>query len=95
MRSRLPASILDRHKQPYRAPDAAAFLGPQTPEYVKELTSEAMIARFGYFDPVKVSRLMTKLGRSKGASARDNMAFIGVLSTQIWHATFVSGQAVG
>jgi asparagine synthase (glutamine-hydrolysing) len=95
MRSRLPASILDRHKQPYRAPDAAAFLGPQIPEYVKELTSEAMIARFGYFDPVKVSRLMTKLGRSKGASARDNMAFIGVLSTQIWHATFVSGQAVG
>jgi len=95
MRSRLPASILDRHKQPYRAPDAAAFLGPRMPEYVKELTSEAMIARFGYFDPVKVSRLMTKLGRSKGASARDNMAFIGVLSTQIWHATFVSGQAVG
>jgi asparagine synthase (glutamine-hydrolysing) len=95
MRSRLPASILDRHKQPYRAPDAAAFLGPRMPEYVKELTSEAMIARYGYFDPVKVSRLMTKLGRSKGASARDNMAFIGVLSTQIWHATFVSGQAVG
>ncbi|MBC8025543.1 MAG: asparagine synthase (glutamine-hydrolyzing) [Steroidobacteraceae bacterium] len=95
MREKLPASILNRHKQPYRAPDAAAFLGPNTPEYVKELTSEAMIARFGYFDPVKVSRLMTKLGRSKGASARDNMAFIGVLSTQIWHATFVSGQAVG
>jgi asparagine synthase (glutamine-hydrolysing) len=95
MREKLPASILNRHKQPYRAPDAAAFFGPNTPEYVKELTSEAMIARFGYFDPVKVSRLMTKLGRSKGASARDNMAFIGVLSTQIWHATFVSGQAVG
>jgi len=95
MRKALPESILNRHKQPYRAPDAAAFLGPSMPEYVKELTSEAMITRYGYFDPVKVSRLITKLGRSKVPAARDNMAFIGVLSTQIWHATFVSGQTVG
>jgi asparagine synthase (glutamine-hydrolysing) len=91
----LPASILNRHKQPYRAPDAAAFLGAAMPEYVKELTSETMISRFGYFDPVKVSRLIAKLGRTKVPAARDNMAFIGVLSTQIWHATFVSGQTVG
>jgi asparagine synthase (glutamine-hydrolysing) len=95
MRSALPASILNRHKQPYRAPDAAAFLGAGVPEYVKDLTSETMIARYGYFDPVKVSRLIAKLGRSKVPAARDNMAFIGVLSTQIWHATFVSGQTVG
>jgi asparagine synthase (glutamine-hydrolysing) len=95
MRGALPASILSRHKQPYRAPDAAAFLGAGMPEYVKELTSEAMIARYGYFDPVKVSRLMAKLGRSRVPAARDNMAFIGVLSTQIWHATFVCNQSVG
>jgi asparagine synthase (glutamine-hydrolysing) len=91
----LPASILNRHKQPYRAPDAAAFLGAAMPEYVKELTSETMISRYGYFDPVKVSRLIAKLGRTKVPAARDNMAFIGVLSTQIWHATFVGGQTVG
>jgi asparagine synthase (glutamine-hydrolysing) len=95
MRPYLPASILSRHKQPYRAPDAAAFLGPGTPEYVTELTSDSTIAQYGYFDPVKVSRLIAKLARSKGISARDNMAFIGVLSTQLWHANFVSGQAVG
>lgn len=95
MRPHLPAAILSRHKQPYRAPDAAAFLGPGTPEYVTELTSASKIAEYGYFDPVKVSRLIAKLARSKGISARDNMAFIGVLSTQLWHATFVSGQAVG
>jgi asparagine synthase (glutamine-hydrolysing) len=95
MGSRLPASILQRHKQPYRAPDAAAFLGAHTPEYVKELTSEALIRRYGYFDPVKVSRLMAKLGRSKVPAARDNMAFVGILSAQLWHATFVAGQRVG
>jgi len=95
MRSRLPATILKRHKQPYRAPDAAAFLGPGTPEYVKELMSDAMIRAHGYFDPVKVSRLVAKLSRSRVISARDNMAFIGILSAQIWHATFVSGRRVG
>ncbi len=31
MRSRLPASILNRYKQPYRAPDAAAFFGAAMP----------------------------------------------------------------
>jgi asparagine synthase (glutamine-hydrolysing) len=94
MRSRLPAGILQRHKQPYRAPDAAAFLGANTPEYVKELTSEAAIRSFGYFDPNKVSRLIAKLARTKVPAARDNMAFIGILSAQIWHATFVAGQRV-
>jgi asparagine synthase (glutamine-hydrolysing) len=94
MRSRLPAGILQRHKQPYRAPDAAAFLNANTPQYVKELTSEAAIRSYGYFDPGKVSRLIAKLARSKVPAARDNMAFIGILSAQIWHATFVAGQTV-
>jgi asparagine synthase (glutamine-hydrolysing) len=95
MKDRLPPGIINRFKQPYRAPDAAAFFSGQLPEYVKDLTSAESISSFGYFDPVKVSRLMAKLERSKAPAARDNMAFIGILSTQIWHATFVRGQAVG
>ena len=54
-----------------------------------------MIARYGYFDPDKVARLMAKLGAAKVPAARDNMAFIGMLSTQLWHAQFVAGQTVG
>ncbi len=94
MRSRLPASITARHKQPYRAPDAAAFLGPHAPEYVNELMGRAAIARYGYFDPDKVGRLVAKLGRAKVPAARDNMAFVGILSTQLWHAQFVDGQTI-
>jgi len=100
MRERLPAAILQRHKQPYRAPDAAAFVGPadgpgqamQPPEYVRELMSPQGLARTGYFDPDKVTRLVTKLQRAKVPAARDNMAFVGILSTQLWHAQFVAGQ---
>ncbi len=46
---------------------------------------------YGYFDPDKVTRLMAKLRKAKVPSARDNMAFVGMLSTQLWHAQFVAG----
>lgn len=92
MRERLPAAILQRYKQPYRAPDAAAFIGPQAPEYVTELLSPPALRRSGYFDADKVTRLVTKLQRAKVPAARDNMALVGVLSTQLWHAQFVAGQ---
>jgi asparagine synthase (glutamine-hydrolysing) len=95
MRSRLPASILQRHKQPYRAPDAAAFIGVGAPDYVNELMGREAIARYGYFDAEKVSRLTAKLARARVPAARDNMAFVGILSTQLWHAQFVAGQSVG
>lgn len=94
MKDRLPPSIIERHKQPYRAPDAAAFLDTSAPEYVNELMSKSMLARFGYFDPDRVGRLMTKLQRARVPAARDNMAFVGILSTQLWHAQFVAGMSV-
>ena len=89
MRESLPPSILRRHKQPYRAPDAAAFLGERTPDYVNELTGASTLKRYGYFDPDKVARLVVKLRRSKAPAVRDNMAFVGILSTQLWHAEFI------
>jgi asparagine synthase (glutamine-hydrolysing) len=94
MRSRLPKSTIERHKQPYRAPDAAAFLGDQAPDYVTELMGKRALTRHGYFDADKVSLLVNKLRKAKVAAARDNMAFVAILSTQIWHARFVAGEAV-
>ncbi len=91
MRKRLPASIITRHKQPYRAPDAAAFLGPHAPDYVNELMGKTALASYGYFDSEKVARLVAKLTRAKVPAARDNMAFVGILSTQLWHAQHVAG----
>lgn len=94
MREDLPATILQRHKQPYRAPDAAAFLQGDAPDYVNQLLGRECLAGYGYFDPDKVGRLVAKLKRARVNAARDNMAFVGVLSTQIWHRQFVEGQAV-
>lgn len=94
MRGRLPPSILERHKQPYRAPDAAAFLAPSAPDYVNEMMGSRLLADYGYFDPDKVARLVAKLRRARVPAARDNMAFVGILSTQLWHAQFIAKQTV-
>ena len=93
MRRELPAAIVERHKQPYRAPDAAAFLQGNTPDYVNQLLGRECVASYGYFDPDKVGRLVAKLQRARVHAARDNMAFVGILSTQLWHRQFVEGRA--
>ena len=67
MRARLPASITARHKQPYRAPDAAAFLAPGAPAYVTELMGRKALADYGYFDPDKVGRLVAQAAAREGA----------------------------
>jgi len=85
----LPPAILRRDKQPYRAPDAAAFLDDNAPDYVSELTGPTALKRYGYFDTQKVGRLIAKLRRSHTPAIRDNMAFMGILSTQLWHAAFM------
>ncbi|HEY3357440.1 MAG TPA: asparagine synthase (glutamine-hydrolyzing) [Polyangia bacterium] len=88
MRDEVPREILDRPKQPYRAPDAQSFVQEGAPEYVAELLAPATVARAGIFDPVAVDRLLAKCRRfsSVPPSNSDNMAFVGALSTMLlWH----------
>lgn len=98
----LPDDIINRYKQPYRSPDIAAFFSGPLPDYVEELLGEEALRRSGYFDPQRVLRLIEKIRRGRAIGAKDNMAFIGVLSTQIWHHLFVerhrmekSGRGIG
>ncbi len=85
----VPRAILDRPKQPYRAPDAASFFGPTAPDYVADLLGDASLREAGLFDPAGVARLVLKCrdGLSGGSLGNaDNMAFVGVLSAQlVWH----------
>jgi len=78
----IPASIRDRTKQPYRAPDGQCFLDPAL-DYVNDLLSPDGIRRYGVFDPGAVGRLLAKFRAGKAIGARDNMALVGVVSTQL------------
>ena len=83
----LPAEILSRAKQPYRAPDAASFLpgpgGPAPPDYVLDLLGRQCVEQYGLFRADAVSKLVEKARQGKLSGVRDNMAFVAVLSTQL------------
>jgi asparagine synthase (glutamine-hydrolysing) len=92
MRELLPPEIGDRPKQPYRAPDSPSFTGPTPPAYVDEVLSPQALGESGYFNPRAVAKLRAKCGAGKQIGFRDNMAFVGILSTQLWHRAFTGAE---
>ncbi len=93
MSRELPRSILSRVKQPYMAPDSNSFVQPDSPAYVGELLSEDSIRKGGLFSPVMVAKLREKCTKLSHAhmSFKDNMSFIGILSTQLLAQKFLGG----
>ena len=86
----LPPGIGRAVKQPYRAPDASSFLGSDGADApVIDLLSTDRIRSKGYFDHGKVRRLVEKCRTSRVLGFKDNMAFVGILTTQILDELFV------
>jgi asparagine synthase (glutamine-hydrolysing) len=92
----IPEEIIARPKQPYRAPDALSFFADRTAEYVQESFSQSQIRKTGIFDPALASALFEKCRRAITGggnlsllSNSDNMAFVGILSTQLLNAQLV------
>ena len=83
-RGLVPQEILQRKKQPYRAPDALSFAGPDAP--TGSTRSPRPSARRGR--RLRPRRRQVAAGQVPGArgerqfSNADNMAVVGVLSTQ-------------
>jgi asparagine synthase (glutamine-hydrolysing) len=89
----VPAEILARKKQPYRAPDAASFLGDPAPEYLEEALSPAAIRAANVFAVEPVQRLLEKCRAQTARSTFsnvDNMALVGILSTQLLHRQLIA-----
>lgn len=89
----LPPAVLDRKKQPYRAPVVAPFFKDGVPDYVEEVLSPAAIAKAGIWAPKAVESLVAKCRRAKGESMSntDDMSFCAVLSTQLMARDLVDG----
>jgi asparagine synthase (glutamine-hydrolysing) len=85
----VPADVWRRPKQPYRAPIHRSFFNENTPEYVPELLSERALREAGLFNPGAVARLARKAQASARLSEVDEMALVGILSTQLVHHRFV------
>lgn len=90
MKSYLPENILRRSKQPYLAPDSKSFFyNGKPPEYIEQLLSEDCITKYDYFNPQAVRLLVNKCKQGRVIGFKDNMALVGILSTQLLHKQFI------
>ena len=85
----LPLRIKERRKQPYRAPDAPSFFGPDAPEWVADHLTADALRRVGVFSPTSVGGLVRRCRAGLVTGFRENQALVGVLSTQLWHHQFI------
>lgn len=83
----VPEAIIERPKQPYRAPDSQAFAATP-PGYLAEALSAEAVAKGGFFNAAAVEKLKNKVLHQETASFRDDTAFVGIVSTQLWLDTF-------
>ena len=93
-RGLVPDEIIARKKQPYRAPDAASFFGADAPEYVADTLSPQAIRAANIFEVEPVMQLVRKCREQRAGaplSNSDNMALVGVLSTQLLHRELLAG----
>jgi len=87
----LPDEIWRRPKKPYRAPIQSSFFNPATIDSVKELLAAPMVSSAGLFKPYAVQQLVEKAERGIHLSETDDMALVGIISSQIVYDQFVSG----
>lgn len=92
----IPEGIGQRSKKPYRAPIRELFSTNAPADYVEDLLSVDSLNRSGYFNASKVTRLFDKFRTPHHDFANEfqNMALIGVLSTQLIHQQFVEGVSI-
>jgi len=89
-RDLVPAPVWQRSKQPYRAPGGRAFFADRQAGYVDDLLSPAQVRKDGIFNPGAVGRLVQKFRDGKAIGVKDDMALVGILSTQIVVDRFVN-----
>ena len=89
MKGKLPPEIIQRPKQPYRAPILESFFSDKAPGYVSDMLSESQVVDGGIFDPAMVHQLHAKMRSKKPVSEIDSMAITGILSTQILNSQFI------
>lgn len=93
---KLPQRILARQKQPYRAPIAEIFFDKDVSDYPDDLLSETSLRESGLFHPAKVQGLVRRFRarRGGGNSETQNMALVGILSTQLLFQQFIKSPPI-
>jgi asparagine synthase (glutamine-hydrolysing) len=89
----LPRVIARRRKAMFRAPFDSFYADPP-PAFVDQLLSETSLRKTGYFDPSAVAHWRQAFKAMRPGSKQRlsvEMGLVGVVSTQLWHHTFIDG----
>ena len=86
----IPDRVRNRPKQPYRAPIQEVFFDSSPMDYVNDLLAEDNLRKSGLFNPQRVARLLQKYRNGGSGSEVQNMAVVGILSTQLLYHQFIS-----
>jgi asparagine synthase (glutamine-hydrolysing) len=89
----LPAEVARRPKAIFRAPFNSFGLDA-SPGWVDELLSMDSLRKAGYFDPAAVQQWRKTFPQMREGSMQRmsvEMGLAGVLTTQLWHHTFIDG----
>jgi len=93
-RGALPASVVDKRKFPYRAPDAVAFAAAP-PDYLDLIRSDAELDKIPFLNRTFAKRLTEKvLNTPVGEiSTKENQTFLFLLTTALLHHFFVARES--
>jgi asparagine synthase (glutamine-hydrolysing) len=89
----VPDSIQSRRKQPYRSPDGKSFMTNKG-SYLEAILTPEKLRKAGVFNPHTVAALLAKFKSGRPTSTKDNMALVGVISTQMIIEMFVNRHGV-
>ena len=68
---------------------SGSLYSKKTPAYIFDILSDASIRAYGIFNPEKVKTLLAKIERQETSSEIDQMALVGILSTQLLYKMFI------
>lgn len=91
----LPASVVNKRKFPYRAPDSAAFAETR-PDYLELVLSEAELSKLPFLDAGFARRLANKVLNTpeNEISTKENQTFLFLLGTLLLNRQFVERQDI-
>jgi asparagine synthase (glutamine-hydrolysing) len=89
----VPDAIWTRRKRPYRAPIHRCFYSPQPLDYVADLLSADALNRSECFNSDAAMRLSRKAATGVQLSEFEDMALVGIISTQLIYHDYVRGAA--
>ncbi len=89
LKNKIPENIINRTKQPYRAPVRNVFLSSDPPEYVKLMLSESFTRKAGVFDYKSLTSVLSRIQKTGITSEVDDMLLTAVISTHLLYHQFI------